>query len=286
MNFSAETFYTITSVSISVAVTGEAKTGGDWAERTYEAMAPVYDDFTAHHDYEGWLTDLLVALESRGLRGKRLLDVACGTGKSFMPMLPRGWQVSGCDISPAMLELAREKAGDTVQLAVADMLELPRFGEFDLVWALDDAINYLLSPAELERALTGMRANLAPAGLLLFDVNALPAYRTFFAETQVVERGGRRLVWRGLAAADVAAGSICESRLEVLAGDADPGSDETPALIHRQRHFPEAEVLAALVGAGFECLDVYGHGLDGIPVQPLDESTHTKAIYIARSAAV
>ena len=27
-------------------------------ERTYEAMAPVYDDFTAHHDYEGWIADL------------------------------------------------------------------------------------------------------------------------------------------------------------------------------------------------------------------------------------
>ncbi len=52
---------------------------------------------------------------------------------------------------------------------------------------------------------------------------------------------------------------------------------------HRQRHFPEAEVLAALEGAGLECLDVYGHGLDGIPTQPL-EPTHTKAIYVARAA--
>jgi SAM-dependent methyltransferase len=249
-------------------------------------MAPVYDDFTAHHDYEGWLTDLLVALERCGLQGKRLFDVACGTGKSFLPMLPRGWEVSGCDISPAMLGLAREKAGDAAQLTVADMLELPKFGEFDLVWAIDDAINYLLSPEELERALSGMRANLAPTGLLLFDVNALPAYRTFFAETQVVERGGRRLVWRGLAPADVAPGSICESRMEVVPDDGGPEAGEAPAMTHRQRHFPEAEVLAALAGAGLDCLDVYGHGLDGIPVQPLDESTHTKAIYIARSAGV
>jgi hypothetical protein len=60
---------------------------------------------------------------------------------------------------------------------------------------------------------------------------------------------------------------------------------EAPVLAHRQRHFPEAEVLAALKGAGLECLDVYGHGLDGIPKQPLDESVHTKAIYIARSSA-
>jgi SAM-dependent methyltransferase len=257
-----------------MAVTTSGETGGDWAQRTYEAMAPVYDDFTGHYESEAWIADLVKVLERNGLTGKRLLDVGCGTGTSFLPMLAQGWEVTGCDISPAMLEHAREKAGDAVQLALADMLDLPEFGEFDLVWALDDAINYLLSPGELEQALAGMRANLAPTGLLLFDVNELQAYRTFFAEKTVVERGGRRLVWRGLSSADVPPGSICESQMEVGPGE---------VLTHRQRHFPEAEVRAALAGAGLQCLAVYGHGLDGIPTQPL-APTHTKAIYIARIA--
>ena len=261
-----------------------AATGGDWAEKTYEAMAAVYDDFTAHYENEAWLADLLVTLERNGLTGKRLLDVGCGTGKSFLPMLPNGWQVTGCDISPAMLEIAREKAGDAVRLSVADMLDLPRFGEFDLVWALDDAINYLLSQGELEQALTGMRDNLAPNGLLLFDVNTLLAYRTFCAETTVVKRGGRRLIWHGMTAPDVAPGSICESRMEVLPLDGGAEVDAASVHTHRQRHFPEADVRAALDRAGLECLDVYGHGLDGVPTQPLDESIHTKAIYIARSS--
>jgi SAM-dependent methyltransferase len=261
-----------------------AETGGDWAERTYEAMAPVYDHFTAHHDYEAWLGDLLAALERNGLQGRRLLDVGCGTGKSFLPLLPRGWEVTACDVSASMVELAREKAGDSVRLAVADMRELPRFGEFDLAWALDDAINYLLSAEELEQALVGMRENLAPTGLLLFDVNTLLAYRTFFAETETVERGGWRLVWTGEATADVAPGSICESTLESTPLDGVGGGAEASTLRHRQRHFPETEVLATLERAGLDCLDVYGHGLDGIPRQPLDESIHTKAIYIARIA--
>lgn len=257
-----------------MGATASGETGGDWAQRTYEAMAPVYDDFTANYETDAWIADLIKALELRGLQGKRLLDVGCGTGKSFLSMLAGGWEVTACDISPAMLELAREKAGDAVELAVADMLDLPRFGEFDLVWALDDAVNYLLSPEELRLALAGMRANLAPTGLLLFDVNELEVYRTFFVKTTVVERDGQRLTWRGTAPPGVPAGSICESKMEIAPGE---------VLTHRQRHFPEAEVLAALEGAGLECLDVYGHGLDGIPSQPL-EPTHTKAIYIARIA--
>jgi SAM-dependent methyltransferase len=261
-----------------------AGAGENWAERTYEAMAPVYDHFTAHHDYEAWIGDLLIVLERNGLQGRRLLDVGCGTGKSFLPMLPRGWEVTGCDISASMVELAREKAGDSVRLAVADMRDLPRFGEFDLAWALDDAINYLLGAEELEQAFVGMRKNLVAGGLMLFDVNTLLAYRTFFAETEIVERGGWRLTWTGKATADAAPGSTCESTLESIPLDGAGDGAEASTLHHRQRHFPEAEVLATLERAGFECLDVYGHGLDGVPRQPLDESIHTKAIYVARPA--
>lgn len=245
-------------------------------------MAGAYDDFTAHYEDEAWIADLLVALKRHGLQGNRLLDVGCGTGKSFVPMLPRGWEITGCDISPSMLELARKKGGKAVRLEVADMLALPKFGEFDLVWALDDTINYLLGAEELLRALTGMRENLAPSGLLLFDLNTLLAYRTFFAETTVIKRQERRMVWRGLEAPDVAPGSICEARLEVASEGENGGSDEATALTHRQRHFPQAEVLEALELVGLEWLDTYGIYTDGIRKQPLDESIHTKAIYVAR----
>ena len=265
---------------------GEVEAAG-WAELTYEAIAPLYDAYTSHHDYEGWLAELVQALERRGLRGRRLLDVACGTGKSFLPMLPRGWEVTGCDISASMLERARAKVGEEVRLSVADMRELPVFGEFDLVWSLDDAVNYLLGEGELVQALRGMGSNLAPTGLLLFDVNTLLAYRTFFAETVTLaglEREGR-VVWRGETAFDVEPGSICEARLTTEDGVARLSEDGGEELAtHRQRHFPEAEVLAALACTGLECLDVYGSGLDGVPRKPLDEAVHTKAIYIARAA--
>ncbi|HEY5942247.1 MAG TPA: class I SAM-dependent methyltransferase [Solirubrobacterales bacterium] len=253
-----------------------------WAEIAYEAIAPAYDDFTAHHNYDLWLGALMPKLEKHGIPGKRLLDVACGTGKSFLPMLEQGWAVTACDISPAMVALAREKAGDRVELSVADMRELPVYGEFDLVFCLDDAVNYLLSTEELEQALGGMRRNLGPGGLLMFDVNTLETYRTFFAEEVVVERAGKRMTWKGLTNPDVQSGSIAEASLGVEPLDAAAGAPIPPE-VHRERHFPEAEIRAAMERVGLELLDVYGHHHDAIPKQPLDEVAHAKAVYISRA---
>jgi len=253
-----------------------------WAEIAYEAIAPAYDDFTAHHNYDIWLGELLPKLERHGIQGKRLLDVGCGTGKSFIPMLAKGWEVTACDISPAMVALAREKVGDRVKLFVADMRELPVYGEFDVVFCLDDAVNYLLSVEELEEALAGMRRNLGPGGLLMFDVNTLETYRSFFAEEVVVERAGKRMVWKGKAHADIAPSSIAEASFEVESLDEAAGPAIPPEL-HRERHFPEAEIRVAMERVGLELLDVYGHHHDAIPKQPLDEVAHAKAVYISRA---
>jgi len=264
------------------------ETGGESgvraAEIAYEAIAPVYDAFTAHHDYELWLGNLLPKAEARGLTGRRLLDVGCGTGKSFIPMLERGWEVTACDISPAMVELARAKVGERAKLSVADMRELPVYGEFDLVLCLDDAVNYLGDVEELERALTGMRRNLAPTGLLMFDTNTLQSYRTFFAEEVAIERDGLRLLWHGRSTPDAEPRSFSEASFEVepLQGGTNP---KVEPHVHRQRHFPEEDVLAALRGGGLECLEVFGHGPDAIPEQPLDELEHSKGVYIARAAS-
>ncbi|MFL5833209.1 MAG: class I SAM-dependent DNA methyltransferase [Solirubrobacterales bacterium] len=253
-----------------------------WAEAAYEAIAPVYDEFTAHHDYDLWLGQLLPKVEQHGIPGRRLLDVACGTGKSFIPMLEKGWEVTACDVSPKMVAIAREKVGDRAALSVADMRDLPVFGEFDLVFCLDDAVNYLLGTEELEQALTGMRRNLGPGGLLMFDVNTLEAYRTFFAEEMVVERDGLRMIWKGRSTPEMPPSSIAEASFEAESLGPEAAPSIAPGL-HRERHFTEAEVLEALERAGLECLDVYGHHHDAIPKQPLDDLTHTKGVYIARA---
>ncbi|OJU84526.1 MAG: hypothetical protein BGO11_13190 [Solirubrobacterales bacterium 70-9] len=262
--------------------TSTRQTPGDsrHAEHAYEAIAPVYDDFTAHHDYRLWIGKLLELGAAHGLQGDTVLDVACGTGKSFIPMLEHGWQVTACDISPSMAELARAKAGNAVRIEIADMRELPVYGSFDLVCCLDDAVNYLHTAAELEQALRAMAANMAPHALLIFDSNTVTQYRGFFAEQFEMEMNGRRMIWEGRVDGTFGPGDIAEASFSFEAID---GSGPTvPPELHRQRHHPESEVRAAIDGADLELVGLYGHHHDGIPHQPMSEEDHTKAIYIAR----
>jgi ubiquinone/menaquinone biosynthesis C-methylase UbiE len=84
---------------------------GDSARTAYDAYASAYDAFNRGYMYERWTGRLLGKAEEAGLRGSRLLDIGCGTGLSSIPMVGRGWQVTACDISPRMLEVARTKIG-------------------------------------------------------------------------------------------------------------------------------------------------------------------------------
>jgi SAM-dependent methyltransferase len=254
-------------------------TAGRAALVAYDEIAPFYDQFTAHHDYELWVGSLLEAVARFGpADADRLLDVGCGTGKSFIPMLERGWRVTGCDLSPRMLERAQRKVGPEVELHVADVRELPLFGEFDLVWCLDDVLNYLDGVDELELALRGLRANVAAGGVLLFDLNTLASYRSFFASSETSRDGDRRFEWRGKADRATAAGSTIEAIFEVVEEGA---GARVARSVHRQRHFTQEEVAQALERAGLDLRAVFGHGPDAKLEQPLDETRHTKAIVLA-----
>jgi len=125
----------------------------DPALKAYDAIAPIYDEFTHRNDYAGWFQVLLPELEQRGIRRGRLLDVGCGTGRAFELMLRRGWDVVGCDLSPAMLKEAERKFGDRVRLEEADIRKLPVFGKFELVWALNEVLTCPLDDGDLESAL-------------------------------------------------------------------------------------------------------------------------------------
>ncbi len=243
----------------------------DPAELTYDSFAPIYDEFTHRNDYEMWFGVLLPRLEGLGLRKGRLLDVACGTGRAFAPMLRRGWRITACDISAEMVARAREKEPRPEQIEVSDMRELPVYGSFQLVWALNDAVNYLLGDGDLQPALRTMGANLAPEGLLVFDCNTLRLFREFFG-AEPDETGGDRWTWRGLGAE----GPFWEAELS------GPGVQTHR---HRERHRPVAEVRAAIADAGLVPVATMGQREDDgalIIAEDWDEDRDHKILHVAR----
>lgn len=250
----------------------------------YEALAEHYDAFTAHHDHDDWTATVERLARRHGLAGSRMLDVACGTGNSFLPFLDRGFAVTACDISPAMVALAASKARGRAALSVQDMRCLPELGSFDLVCCLDDALNYLLRTSELDAAVSGLARNVVPGGIVAFDVNTLASYRTFFADLTVTQSAGCVVIWDGHATADHAAGERASATVELLQRT-DDGAWTRRRSAHHQRHHPRAVVEAALRRAGLHCVAVYGMRLDGSVTDFLSEAENSKAVYIARRGA-
>lgn len=212
--------------------------------------------------------------------GERVLDVGCGTGKSFAPLLARGYDVWACDISPAMVARARRCPGiDPERVLVADMRELPDLGAFTLVTCLDDAVNYLLTADDLAAAFASVARLLAPDGVYLFDTNTLATYRAGFAARASFERPLAAAVWRGETAEPIEAGALCSASIE-LSGPDGPGVSR-----HVQRHHPEATVRQALASAGLACRAVLGQSTGGVLHAHADEDAHTKLVYLAGRAS-
>jgi SAM-dependent methyltransferase len=252
----------------------------DHAASAYDAFADHYDHFTAHHRYDLWCATIEQLALAAGLQGKRLLDAGCGTGKSFLPFLERGYDVTACDASWEMLAQARAKAGGRARLLHRDIRALDALGQFDLVCCLDDVINYLHTGVELHAAFAGLRRNLAPDGVLVFDANTLLAYRTFFASTSVVPAADRVVVWRGGATADFSPGDVAEATVEALERGPDDAWTSTSHQ-HLQRHHPEDLIRSTLTAVGFGAVHVEGMRTDGALFPELCETEHTKALYVA-----
>lgn len=251
-------------------------------EGSYDAFAPYYDAFTAASDYDAWTKHVLALADRLGLSGRTLLDLACGTGKSFVPFLRSDFRVTGCDISAAMLAKAARKAPDAT-LVHADVRGLASLDRFHLVTCFDDSFNYLSEEPDLASALGSIAANLHRDGIAMFDLNTLLAYRTTFAVDRVSTHEGTFFAWRGGSDRDAQPGCRAQARIEVFAPQ-ESGLYERITTVHAQRHFPRPLVVDLLGRAGLRCIGVYGVRADGSLVPKADELRQLKVLYVARLA--
>jgi SAM-dependent methyltransferase len=250
------------------------------AGAAYRSLAPFYDRFTADYDHEAWLGAIDELASMLGLGGRRLLDIACGTGKSFVPMLERGYDVTACDLSPEMVAIARTRLREAERAFVADMRALPQLGQFDLVTCLDDSVNYLGDDDDLRAAFANVARVLAPDGLYVFDVNSLRTYRTAFASCSVVDAAEEFFCWRGEGGADARPGARASATIDVFWRDGLDGWRRITSR-HVQRHHPRARVEAALDWAGLRLRTARGQVSGGRLVGKPDERRHAKVLYVA-----
>ena len=253
----------------------------DQAAAAYEVLAPYYDDFTAGFAYEEWVAAIERRALDLGLRGRRALDLACGTGNSTGPLLDRGYSVVGCDVSSAMIEEARRKyPAHADAFLVADVRDLPDLGQFDLILCLDDAVNYLLSIEELEATFAGVARLLSPRGIFAFDLNSLLTYRTTFARAMVKERDGVLLAWQGESDPGFDRGEIGTASVAIFAERSD-GLWERRSMRHVQRHHCPDAVRAALARSGLRCV-VAGQHPGARLEDTFDDERHIKVVYFAQ----
>src|SRR5215470_14504415 len=105
------------------------------------------------------------------VRGKRVLDVGCGSGALAEALLGRGASnVTGLEISRAMAELARRRLGERINIQVADLgqpLTMCTDESFDIV-AASLVLHYL---EHWEQPLLELRRVLVPGGVLAISTH-------------------------------------------------------------------------------------------------------------------
>jgi ubiquinone/menaquinone biosynthesis methyltransferase len=139
-----------------------------YVRRLFATVAGRYDLITVLLSYgqDARWKRRLIALAGP-LEGRRVLDLACGTGDLALLAAASGADVIGLDLTPGMIALARRKvgaAGRQVRFLVGDMTALP------LPDACVDVVTTgygLRNVPELGRAIAEIRRVLKPGGRLL-----------------------------------------------------------------------------------------------------------------------
>jgi len=159
--------------------------GDESPEAFYDQLADdwdaLYDDWWLGARWNARIIDGLVRRVG-GEPPARLLDCACGIGTQALPLVARGYEVTGTDVAGAAVERAQREAdarGIAITLLPADMRALADAvaGPFDIVIACDNALPHMLDDADLDTALASVREVLEPGGIFLASIRDYDALR-------------------------------------------------------------------------------------------------------------
>jgi ubiquinone/menaquinone biosynthesis C-methylase UbiE len=135
----------------------------DSVQKEYARLAPDYDRRWSFY-IEATLQATLSHLEIRS--GDLVLDLGCGTGTLIQHLLkiaPEA-EIFGLDPSAEMLEIAKQKLPDSVQLTAGSATNLPFPNDCFDVLVSTSALHYFRNP---DRAIQEMQRVLKPSGRLI-----------------------------------------------------------------------------------------------------------------------
>ena len=146
----------------------------------YDAIGSAYEDYARSATMKRAECHSVLAMVG-DLAGKRVLDLACGTGFYSRQLEARGASsVLGVDLSPEMIRVAREiearePRGIAYRVADATAEHLGTFDLVNAVWLL----NYAESREQLQRMVRSVAGALAPGGrFVAFTINPDFDHRT------------------------------------------------------------------------------------------------------------
>lgn len=145
------------------------------------AAVPLYDSFDDYDRFVNWERRLAYELpfieaQLQAVGARRVLDVACGTGRHALALARRGYDVVGADLSAAMIERARENAAALGDAAGQARFVVAGFGDLsgaglgsgvDALVCLGSSLPHVLTEADLLATLVDWHAVLRPGGLAL-----------------------------------------------------------------------------------------------------------------------
>ena len=227
---------------------------------SYDFLAGCYDQLTYDVDYTAWADYIETHFRRRGLPGKTVLDLACGTGSLTRELAGRGYEMIGVDLSPDMLAEAAEKNRDAdgipPMFLCQSMDKLDLYGTIDACVCCLDSVNYVTSPKLLQKAFERVHLFLMPGGLFLFDINTPEKLAGLDGQVFLDETEDTYCVWR---AEYSKRRRICSYFMDIFRLDEETGLWERGEELHEEYAYTPQELEEYLLQAGFTDIRQYGN---------------------------
>lgn len=165
----------------------------------YDLLARHYDAVTGDSSTETAFIDSII--KSAHGQAMTLLEVACGTGGIIADLAGR-YQVSGLDISPGMLAVARDKLPEGTPLHLADMSHFKLNAKFDAIICVYHGINHLLDFSAWESFFNCAYRHLNDGGVLAFDTYSRSHLMTMARGPTIVQRFGENYLYTSVRTSD------------------------------------------------------------------------------------